>query len=101
MKLSRLTFALVIVISTQSFAADGVTFWLQSSLSRIYPNTPRPEELTIQLLAARNSRISFQAAARNLGTRRENVACVVTCADPDIRIQIRRVGYVPVRHLTI
>ncbi len=76
---------------------DNIVCWLQSTLQRVYPSTPAAETSAIDLLAARNERVSFQACARNLGTAPLTVRLSVTGAD-GLNVLVRRVGYVPVAH---
>lgn len=75
-----------------------VAFWLESSLQRVFPHTP-PGNAQLQLLAARNSRLSFQACLKNLGQGDLNAECAVLGAD-EFQPRIRYVGLVPVHHLT-
>lgn len=96
--------AAAMIFTLTSSAAPAATlpnarFWLQSSLRRIYPATPASDTPTLAIPAARNGRFSFQVAARNDTARRIDVACAVS-ADAELKVQIRRVGYVPMRHLT-
>src|SRR3569833_1458592 len=72
--------------------------WLSSSLTRHFPRTPRAERSTLSMIGARGQRVSFQAAFQS------NEGPVTVSAevveDSGLSIQIRRVGYVPVPHLT-
>ncbi|MFN8471793.1 MAG: DUF4091 domain-containing protein [Anaerolineae bacterium] len=71
--------------------------WLASSLRRFYPSSPA--EPTLQALeAARGERVSFQAVFRT-NAREECVEARVEAAD-GLSATIRRVGYVPVTHLS-
>jgi len=69
--------------------------WLCSSLQRIFPSTPASDASRLELLAARNSRVSFQACVRNQGKQPIEVRLEV---ESDLEVSIRRVGYVPVKH---
>jgi hypothetical protein len=71
-----------------------VSFWLESSLKRVYPASPVGDRRTIRLLTPRNARQSFQACLRNDRTWPIDVECSVTGAD-DLKVQVRRVGFVP------
>ncbi len=72
--------------------------WLETSLKRIFPNSPAGEP-KLGILAARNGRVSLQACFRNRSSRIVHVECSISGAD-DLRPQIRRVGYVPMPHFT-
>lgn len=75
-----------------------VALWLESSLARVFPNTP-PGSTTLNLLAPRNGTISFQACVRNnrLWALRVNAELVGAGGlDPRVRL----VGLVPMPHFT-
>ncbi len=74
-----------------------VTFWLASSLQRIFPTTP-PNNAPVRLLAARNSRISFQACLQNKGTQGELLVDGKIAGADDLKPQVRLVGFAPVWH---
>ena len=71
--------------------------WLQSSLERVYPRSrPRPGT-SLDMLAARNERLSFQTCVHNATVQAPLVR--VEVADPlDLEVQVRRVGCVPIPH---
>jgi hypothetical protein len=77
---------------------NTATFWLETSLHRVFP-TSQPADKSFQLLAARNSRISFQACLHNNGDNDLLVDAKVVGAD-DLKPQVRLVGFVPVWHHT-
>jgi len=76
-----------------------VAFWLESSLQRVFPASPVGERGSLNLLSARNARLSFQACYRNEGVRGVIVSCSVAAPD-GIQATVRRVGYVPMWNLT-
>ncbi len=79
---------------------DRIVCWLQSSLQRIFPSTPAPVPQAtpaIDLIAARNERVSFQACVQNLGFDAAEVK-VSVLDSPGLDITVRRVGYVPMAH---
>jgi hypothetical protein len=83
-------------------ASAQVSCWLETSLRRVYPKTaPPPSPVELNIPAARNGRFAFQVAVRNGAGRRLSVKCAATPDGSDLNVQIRRVGYVPMRHLTI
>lgn len=74
----------------------GVQAWLASSLQRQFPLGPVGNKQTLQLLAARGERVSFQACLRIDGTKPIEVD-----ADADsleLPVTVRRVDCVPVPH---
>lgn len=84
-------------VASKAIQQNEVKFWLETSLKRVFPNSPEGSAVPLHLLAARNERISFQACVRNLKT-----ASILVCASVDAgdwKTQIRRVGYVPMPHL--
>lgn len=94
-----LTFFFV-ALSTLVQAAEPGTFWLETSLKRIFPQSPAPEGVSsLQLLAARNSRIAFQACFRSNSTDPFQVACSLEGAD-ELKPRIRYVGLVPMHQFT-
>src|SRR3954451_21470132 len=79
--------------------ADGrATVWLETSLHRIFPSTP-PASNDLHLLAARHSKIAFQACFQNQRARPLFVDCKVLGID-DLKPQVRLVGFAPVWHHT-
>ena len=80
-------------------SGDYFQVWMQSSLQRVYPNSPVGESATITRTAYRNGRFSFQIVVRNTSLHHYNVRSRVKDAT-DLNVTVRRVGYVPVRWLT-
>ena len=78
---------------------SGVSVWLQSSLKRVFPNSPPMQISTLQLLSARNQHLSFQVCVRNETQQNLQVFCNVAQV-ADLQTQVRRVGYVPLPHHT-
>jgi hypothetical protein len=76
----------------------NVTFWLETSLQRVFPAS-KPGVAELDLVAARNSRVSLQACVRNNQIHPLNVECATLEAD-DLHPQVRFVGLVPMPHLT-
>ncbi len=77
-----------------------MAFWLESSLGRVFPNSEPGSAAPLQLLAARNERISFQTCLRNRKTTMVRVRAAVENAE-DLKPVIRRVGYVPLQGLDV
>ncbi|MBN1490117.1 MAG: DUF4091 domain-containing protein [Phycisphaerae bacterium] len=77
---------------------DGVRFWLETSLTRVFPNSPAGSAAPLALLTARNAHLSFQACFRNLRVCSIRVRASVQGAD-DWSVRIRRVGFVPLQQL--
>src|SRR2546430_439739 len=84
-------------IAAATPAAAGVSVWLETSLKRVFPNTPRSSKTELQVLSARNQRVSFQACVRNETIKRVKVECAVS-GGSDLKVETRRVGYVPLPH---
>ncbi len=101
-----LTALLVIAIAGMSVTAAepqakpkaDVAFWLETSLKRVFLKTA-PGTNELQLLAARNSRIAFQACLKSQRMGEIHAECQVLNAD-DLKPRIRYVGLVPMHHLT-
>lgn len=81
-------------------AADDMTFWLETSLKRVFPNSPPGSASPLRLVAGRNERISFQVCARNTKTTMARVRASVEGAD-DLSPLVRRTGYVPMQGLNV
>src|SRR5437867_9228234 len=79
-------------------ADKRATFWLETSLKRIFP-TSAPGSTNLNLLAARNSKIAFQACVKNLKTQPLYIDCKTIGVD-DFKPQVRLVGFAPVWHHT-
>jgi hypothetical protein len=77
---------------------DSIQFWLESSLKRVYPNSPAGGAGPLHLLAGRNQKVSFQVCFRNTKTNSVRIGCEVT-GFPDNKARVRRVGFVPLRNL--
>ena len=72
--------------------------WIVSPLRRVYPATPPERSLRVLAEVARNERFSFQLAVRHDGN--DPVTVKARVRQPrGWRVRIRRVGYVPIRHL--
>ncbi len=79
--------------------ATTLAVWLETSLKRVFPQSP-PGSTNLSLLTARNAKIAFQACVQNQGTLYPKVACTVA-APEDIKVQVRRVGFVPFPHFAL
>ena len=86
--------------TAKSVGKEGATvsFWLETSLKRIFSNTA-PGAGDLQLIAARNGKIAFQVGFRNDRTHPVHVECKLEGAD-DLKPQVRFVGLVPMHHFT-
>src|SRR5687767_8907444 len=83
---------------TPPLAKDGLVFWLETSLRRVYPTSPAGSAQILPLLTPRNARLSFQACFGNSKDNSVIVRCEVIGAD-DCKPVVRRVGFVPLRAL--
>lgn len=77
---------------------DGIRFWLETTLKRVYPTSAPGDSTRLDMLAARNEKVSFQACFRNGKTNSALVRCEVVGAD-GWKARVRRVGFVPMDHL--
>ena len=82
----------------RSDADNRATFWLESSLKRIFPTTG-PGSTNLHLLAARGSKAAFQACLQNRRAQPLYVDCKILGGD-DLKPQVRLVGFAPVWHHT-
>jgi hypothetical protein len=87
-----------LVVEPDGKRGPSVALWLETSLKRVFPASPAGTT-NLQLLAARNGRIAFQACLKNRWATQLDVECSVSGAD-DLKPLIRRVGYVPLVHYT-
>ena len=81
-----------LLVEPDGKSGPNIAFWLESSLKRIFPASP-PGTTNLSLLAARNSRLAFQACLQNRRVHPLAVACSISGAD-DLKPQVRRVGTV-------
>lgn len=88
-----------LTIETDGKPGMKAQFWLESSLKRIYPKSEPGDAKPLEIIAPRNGQVSFQACLRNERPSEMKAVCTVTGAD-DLKIQVRRVGYVPMAHGT-
>lgn len=88
-----------IVAAVADKSPHKLAFWMESTLNRVFPQSPEGTSTSIELLSGRNMKLSFQACVRNRSIHAQDVECVVTAPDA-IKVRVRRVGYVPLKHLT-
>jgi hypothetical protein len=77
---------------------NDLQFWLETSLKRVYPNSPPGSAAPLRLLAARNQKLSFQACFGNRKINSVRVRCEVVGAPQGWDVRVRRVGFVPLRN---
>ena len=77
---------------------DGIQFWLQSGLQRLYPNSPVGGAEPLRLIVARNQKLSFQACFRNNKINSVRMRCQAS-GPGAAEARVRRVGFVPLRNL--
>ena len=101
-------FALILVVAVFGIGVErgdtqvsqsGIQAWIESSLNRVFPNSPPGKRRVVNLIAARNHNLSFQACIRNGGSTTLHVQCRADGA-AGLGVRIRRVGYVPMPHRT-
>ena len=79
--------------------AQELDCWLETSLNRIFPQSPSKLAAPFELLAARNSRTSFQVGFRNNSLKVKKLDCNIEGAD-DFKPLIRFVGLAPMDNFT-
>jgi len=68
-------------------------------MQRVYPSSQPLSDNAYSIHAARNERVSLQACIRNTAAD-QMVSADLSASGPDgLGVQIRRVGYVPIKHL--
>lgn len=77
---------------------DGVKFWSETSLKRIFPNSEPGSAAPLELATARDAQLSFQVCFRNLKDCSIRVRAAVT-APAGWTVRVRRVGYVPIQQI--
>jgi len=82
----------------EPLARDGLRFWLETSLNRVYPTSQPGGAQAAVLVTPRNARASLQVCFRNDKVNSALVRCEVVGAD-DLSPRVRRVGFVPMRAL--
>ncbi|HEY8970580.1 MAG TPA: hypothetical protein VIM64_15850, partial [Puia sp.] len=76
-----------------------VRCWLESSLQRIFPQSPSGQRQLLELWVARGAKASFQVGFHNTIKDQVKVACSLSSAT-ELSPLIRLVGLVPMRHFT-
>src|SRR5919199_3758151 len=72
--------------------------WLATTLRRFYPTSPAETNQTLELNAARGERVSFQMVFRT--EVRDQLIEASVNAPAELQVQVRRVAFVPVPHLS-
>jgi Domain of unknown function (DUF4091) len=80
-------------------AASAAKVWIETSLHRVFPTSPEGTMTELNLISERNHKISFQACLRDKTNKKLHVLCS-TSGSSDLKVTIRRVGYVPMPHRT-
>jgi hypothetical protein len=96
-----IVFVLGLFVSIQVFGKTipenkNMSVWLETSLNRVFPQSPVKVQESLTLQAARNSRISFQVAFHSDMKDQVHMACSVDAGS--IAQQVRYVGLVPFAH---
>ncbi|WP_288881709.1 DUF4091 domain-containing protein [Pedobacter panaciterrae] len=91
--------AFVFIILSMLFYKDAISkdknmdVWLESSLKRIFPQSPGKATDHLTLIVARNSRVSFQVGFHSNMKDRVEIACDVETEA--VKHEVRYVGLVP------
>lgn len=84
------------IASTQNKANENMQVWLETSLKRVFPQSPRGNSSLLELDAARNSRVSFQVGFHSNMKDQTQISCAVDAGE--LQPVVRYVGLVPFRH---
>lgn len=84
---------------TASTGATTPSTCIQSSLQRVYPRSAPATQTSFSLTAVRNHNVSVQLVAHN-STSAVLPAQAAIADDADLNVRVRRVGNVPMDHLT-
>jgi hypothetical protein len=77
---------------------DGVKYWSETSLNRVYPNSPIGSAGPLVLTTCRNAQLSFQVCFRH--QKEFSIRVRAELNPPDgWTARIRRVGFVPIQQL--
>lgn len=95
-----IVFVLGLFVSIQVFGTipenKNMSVWLETSLNRVFPQSPVKAQESLTIQAARNSRVSFQVAFHSDMKDQAHIACTVDAGS--IGQQVRYVGLVPFAH---
>ncbi|MGN8039211.1 DUF4091 domain-containing protein [Chitinophaga sp. 22321] len=80
-------------------ADSTMDIWLETSLKRIFPQTPAGTATQLDMMAARGSRISFQVGFHSNMKDQTHLTCSMENAEV-LQPKIRYVGLVPLHHFT-
>lgn len=84
------------VVVKSKAKGETMSFWLESTLKRVYL-TSKPRATALEPVpAARGGKVSFQACFRNDTSAQMDVACTATAGE-GMSVRVRRVGFVPLR----
>lgn len=88
-----------LVVEPDGNSDTKVLFWLETSLKRVYPKSEPGSSEALSIVAPRNGLVSFQACLRNDRPWELKPTCTVT-GENGLDVRVRRVGYVPMLHIT-
>jgi len=77
---------------------EQLQFWLETAYRRVYPNSAPGNKTRLNIIAAKNEQVSFQACFKNLSTDSAQVQCDLEGAGR-FKTQVRRVGFVSMQQL--
>ncbi len=87
-----------VIVHPEGAKGGQAAFWLETSLNRVFPGS-KPGSAQLELMAARNGRIAFQACLRNERSTPLDCTCQLSGAG-DLEPLVRLVGFVPMPHFT-
>ena len=86
-----------LIVGPEEKSEQNIKMWLQSSLKRVFLDSKPGSADSPKLLVPRNGQVSFQVGVRNDRQLALNVRCDIASGGEGLNINIRRVGYVPMR----
>jgi len=89
----------LLCLNCEGAYAQRMNVWLETSLKRIFPQSPAGTDSVLELSAARGSRISFQAGFHSDLKDQVHIECNMENA-AELKPRIRYVGLVPMHHFT-
>lgn len=85
-----------VLAKEQHEAQENMQVWLETSLKRIFPQSPASVSPFLELDVARNSKVAFQVGFHSNMKDQTQIACSIEAEELDPLV--RYVGLVPLRH---
>jgi hypothetical protein len=85
-----------VIAKGQNKAEENMQVWMETSLKRVFPQSPAGNSPLLELDAARNSKISFQVGFHSNMKDQTQIACAIEAKE--LKPLVRYVGLVPLPH---